>query len=523
MRLPIRHACHVAAFISLLVLVTGCSRNWMRNEVKDHDLTVLDYPRGDLVVGSLGWGDPDETVMATRHARAVLSDSLLDDLQPHPIAWKNRSSGYNTFLDVNGSPGPQVLRTVELIGADAGVKLDRDKLKFIEWGDLREQSIDLHRLSQAIVRGWYNIPGESLSAEGLLALRPHDSSYTDRPWFVRRSIATQGLRYGIDKSVGTELRAKGNVIQYGKGETKVGLRLTGNEALEVEFPMALGINAWQLVSVTPPLPAFGDPSLVSFDSEYSFTWKPVPGRKKDPGVTFTVNTRELRLFAGVHATEKALPQATVAALETQLRQSTPASAGLVAEAASPAASGAPQWRPLQDGDAFSSDELVRLRVSLAEPAWIYILAKDNSGRATVLYPAMDGEPLSRGAAAQVPAGEWIYPGSVPGVEGDGMGFNPADPPGTESFVVVATKEPSAELGKALAQFAREARGAAATTRGDDGIALTSLTRVPTFYGASGASASAPAAPPSAGGLVYFSGVGNATVLTINLNRTAPAN
>jgi hypothetical protein len=293
--------------------------------------------------------------------------------------------------------------------------------------------------------------------------------------------------------------------------------------------MALGINAWQLVSVTPPLPAFGDDSLDTFDSEYTFTWRKLPKKKKDEGVSYIVNTRELRAFAGQHAVERSLAPEAVRNLETQLRQSAPASMALRAEAAEPTSASAPAaWRPLQDGDAFRANELVRLRVTLNEPAWLYVLAKDNTGGTAVLYPATDGEPLSRGAASLIPAGEWIYPGSVPGIEGDGMGFNSADPPGTESFVVIATKKPSSELGLALAQFAREARTQPASSNGasDSGIALTSLTRLPTFYAPS-SETSVPSGsignPSGSRELVHFSGVGTATVLTINLKRVPPAN
>ncbi|MBX3730769.1 MAG: DUF4384 domain-containing protein [Candidatus Sumerlaeia bacterium] len=517
------------------VFLGGCQRNWMRNEIKGHKVNALTYPRADMTVGSLGWGDPRKEVHSSRAADDVLSDSFLAGIDEIPIAWKNRKQGYDMFLDVEGSPGPEILRNVQLIGASAGVELGRDRLKFLEWGDLREQNLDLQRLSNAVVRGWFNLPGESFSPEGLMALRPHESHYEHRPWIVRRSIATKGLRYGVDGSVTARLKAKGNVPTYGSAGVKTGIHVKDTETIEVRHPMALGITAWRLVDVQPPLPTAAAMRGGMRDGEYTLTWQEVPPSRKYPPISFVVRTRELREFAAWHAAEQELPAPTVARLETELRKAEPAAMALRAEAVRPltqeevAAGMQPKWRTLHDGDRFASDELVRLCVTLREPAYLHILAKDNTGKAAVLFPEVAGERLSRGTVHLIREGDWLFPGNVGGIEGDGMSFKPNDPPGVESFVVIASKDPSPALVDALAEFAREARAKAAapattpTRLAEGGLALTGLTRLPDDYRFTGGGSGTvqPRITQAPVEQVAFTGVGNATVLTINLNRVAP--
>lgn len=503
-----RH-CALILFAGLIATTTtGCASNWMKKGIDKADLIPAAYPQSGLRVGALVWGKPGEPPKSIRFNTQVLSDSFIEEIPAEDAAFINQSKSYERIVKVAASPGPEFLKAIQSVSVEAGVEFQRSNSKQLDWGELKQQSVDLDRLSNAIVRGWYNMPGDAVDFEALSALDLETPKAKNRPYFIQRAVWAKGLTYEVSKETVDAIRAGASEALYGSAEAEVSVKTGSSTALQINKPMTIGYDTVSLVKVEPGLPL----SLgVSVDdlSEHVFTWKLGSGGT----IKKAVRPIELKLIAKRNAIEEKIEPAVVQNLNTQLSQAQPARVGIAAEARSKAANAT--WRGLAERDTFRGDELVRLRLNLQDPAYVYILAMDSDGKAVVMYPRVDGESISTGQDSLLPVGEWTFPSSV--ANADGMVYDPMMPAGTESFLVVASKTQQAGLPTALAAFAKSCRDTAArnpaTTRGAD-FSLLGATRVPVGLG----SAAGSAAPTTTPSLPAFVGVGSATVLTVNLRR-----
>lgn len=537
-------------WLSLAVVVfwglsaTGCAPKhdecgWICQEMEGRGVVPVEYPRSDLLVGSLGWGDPRGEITFTRPTRRVVSDSLLVEMEPNPIAWRNKRIGHESLYDFDVAPGPKILGDLSVIGAKVGVSFEQDEMEFIEWGDLREGSLTLEEISQAIVRGWYNIPGKSMSPEGLLAMRPDAPDPDKHPWIVVRAISTEGLIYGVDTEISQELRGQVGHAVYGAVEGRARVTNALEDRVEVNYPMSLGIIPYALVEVVPPMPRLEDKYTVFDYQPHTFVWRelgyvPLNPKEEPPDLEYSVEVDPLMLLR-LARRESADAAVGTDDVDEAIQDAEPVAISVYAEKRPiPAIEDDDPsfpWEPIYDGDQFSSDMGVRYRITLDEPAYLYLVVKDQTGAAAILYPKTAGEDLSLGESMLLDSREWVFPEDF--VEGAEMGimYPLDDEGGTESLLVIASKEASPKLQSALARFAQKSREKAAAqdlqvTRGS--FAFANAMRVPSFVvSEEDEYDSAPVASPSRENLseahahpkvVPFTGVGCATVVTINLER-----
>jgi hypothetical protein len=201
-------------------------------------------------------------------------------------------------------------------------------------------------------------------------------------------------------------------------------------------------------------------------------------------------------------------------LVATLREGSPVAAGFSAEVGATVTG---PWRTLDDGSAFHAGEFLRLRIHLQQPAFLYLLNKDDEGKAEVLMPQTRGEKLSRGSPGPWRPGDWVFPEMV----GE-LPLQFAEAPRKESFVVFASSTEVADLPEKLAAFAQAGRdkaaaGAEAETRRwrDRDLRFSTLVRTAAGYG----SRTNPATHPGTTlekAVPLFTGRDSVTALTLNL-------
>lgn len=526
----------IAAFLALLTTEANFAAQPkpIKSGLGEQDLLPLPFPHAGMGVGALRWGDPLKPAPSTLPPWSAFSKSLLDTLPQSPVEMENREKRRKFALGVAASPGPQVLQAAKLAAGKAAVDFHRASFRCLDWGELVDSSVDLQTLSEAMVRGWYNLPGKALHNNALFQMELDYPLSTIRPWIVVRSLTSKGLKYEINKDSGVKFDLSAGHAVYGSGSLGLSYHVVSDTTLQIDQPMVIGYDVALLELVDPPMPKLSTLNGTNMAVRHKFRWKL---RESKNVQTINVDTADLLARDGRQVAEANYPAPVVQELADQVKKGEPARMAFLAEG-KPRLFRIPeenQWRRLEEGSVFRSDELVRLRVVLDEPAFLYVLGKDSSGKAAVLYPKVEGEDLSVGEEKSVEKGEWVFPSAVIGEEG--MKFD-NDPSGTESFVVIASKTKPEGLPKALAQFARAAREEAAkpatATRSVD-LGLPSILRLPSGY-AKAQSANpqpAPVAPPTTGSApppaqagetpkppmeVLFSGLNSATVLKLNLSR-----
>ncbi len=528
----------VTCFLLLLALASLTRAADMKakvaSELKQAEFIPLPYPQAGMGVGALRWGeDPRKAALSFKLAPQAFSQAFLETVPRMPVAWENQEKVRQFAFSVAGQPGPQLLSAVKAASATVGAGFSRTNIQFVKWGNLLEESVDLQTLSEALVRGWYNMPGRALHAETFSSMRLDLEAYKQRPAIVVRSLVADGMEYAMDKQLAFALSGGAAAGPYGSGSAGLSYSVTNGTTLVLHQPMAIGFNVAYLRAIKPPLPFLAGDQPPAALSPVRFIY--TLGRSSEK-ITVVVDPLLLRHQDKLMAAEESLPKAVVTGFNQIIKQGEPARMALSGEAKNPAAK---QWRRLDEGAQFRADELVRLRVVLDEPAYIYLLAKDSQGQAAVLYPKTAGEDLSRGEEKLLPKGEWIFPQDV--LKEEGMTFG-NDPAGMESFVVVAARNKPAGLPESMAAVAQAARAQppkpAAATRSAN-LAFLDIMRLPTGYSTIPASTNPPpataaaapstnrptvasATPPAAAPVMamqpLFSGLNSATVLTLNLNR-----
>ncbi|MBI5155398.1 DUF4384 domain-containing protein [Candidatus Poribacteria bacterium] len=493
---------------ALLPLAAGCSGLGLyRRGIKKAGLTPLQYPQSAMTVGAMGWGDPDGVTDAFRPGMNTLPDDLIKNLPTADAAWVGEGRSREVFLKAVAKPGPEILDSVRLLSAAAGVDLSREGMTFLDYGVLVERSMDFQRLSEAIVRGWYNMPGEAVRFDALSALRPDIPKYEQRPWIVQRSVSAHGLEYEVSASTGAALTAAALQPIYGAGSASAGIKMENETTLRIEKPMVIGFGTATLVSIEPPLPTVGRLPAPADLVPHVFTWK-VRGRKKP--VVISVDPSILRAIAKRSGFEESRGEEGLGPIVTAVHSAAPTGISVMAEARHRKEAKA-EWRRLGEGSTFNASDMIRLRVGLSEPAYVYILAKDSAGKGEVLFPNIPGEKHSIGDESRIGAGEFIFPAAVNSRDGIIYGDGPR---GTESFLVIASQERQPDMAASLATFAAAARaraaGQQAATRGL-GLAFPDITRVPIGYEGTGGSAGQQGEP-------VFSGVDTATMITLNFTK-----
>jgi hypothetical protein len=506
----------------------------VKSGVSEQELIPLPFPHAGMDVGALRWGDPLKPASATLPPWSAFSKSFIDTLPRAAVEMGDRSKRRQFALGVAASPGPQVLQAAKLATGKVGVDFSRASFRCMEWGELTDASVDLQTLSEAMVRGWYNLPGKALHNNALFQMELDYPLSTVRPWIVVRSLTAKGLKYEINKDAGFKFDLSAGHAVYGSGSLGLSYRVLTDTTLQIDQPMVIGYDVALLELVDPPMPKLSTLDGTNMAVRHKFRWRLRESKKAE---LINVDTADLLARDARQVAEASYPAPVVQELADQVKKGEPVRMAFLGEA-KPRQYRTPeenQWRRLEEGSAFRSDELVRLRVVLDEPAFVYVLGKDSSGKAAVLYPKVEGEDLSIGEEKPIEKGEWIFPSAV--IAEEGMKFD-NDPSGTESFVVVASKTKPDGLPKALAQFARAARDEAAkpatATRSVD-LGLPSILRLPSGY-AKAQSANpqpAPVAAPTTGATpppaqagdtpkppmeVLFSGLNSATVLKLNLSR-----
>jgi hypothetical protein len=488
--------------------VAGCSQKGMyKSEIKDEKLTPLRYPQSVMEVGAMGWGEPGKPLEAFRPANENLSEELIAKMPTTDAAWFGTEKNKELFMGVVASPGPEVLSAVEIADAKAGAALKRDSVKFVDWGELEEKTLDLERMSKAIVRGWYNFPGEALRFDGLAVLRPDMIEYENRPWIVQRSVSANGLQYEVSAETGTMIGAMAGNAMYGEAALVNGIEMSSATTLTINKPMVIGVATAELLSIDPPLPAIGIDLDAADLAAHTFTWD--LSRRGER--TYQIDPTVLRAEARRNGLEFNLGDEVEKAQEevvAQVNEGEPVGLTLWADA-KPLNNADAQWRRLGEGNAFDAGEIVRLHLRLKEAAYLYMVNKDSDGNAAILYPKVSGHALSRGEDAMIEAGDFVFPTDVIGREG----ITFSDGQGTESFLVIASRTRLPGVLNTLDEFVsavnkETSRENAATRSGL--FAFTGVTRVVTGY-ADSTSPGSPADP-------VFSGTEGATLLTLNLNK-----
>lgn len=529
------HTLVLAATVFSSLTITALARDAVKSGTKKQDLIPLPYPQANAGVGTMRWGaDPAKPATAQLPANLSFSKAFLDSIPKQAVAWENQKKIRDFSTSVTAKPGPQLLEAIQVGSLTGTAGLDYDSVKCLKWGNLEESSVDLQSLSEALVRGWFNLPGRAMHAEALSKVRLDMAKYPQRPWIVVRSLAANGLEYGVSRELGLKLSAAASTPVYGSASGGIGFAMKNDRTLVVNQPMIIGYDVAQLNAVEPPLPFLGSSQNIPSVSTYNFSWVLRESGKK---ITVNVDPFVLREQDKRLAAEASLPKPVVENLNQQIQQAPPAKLALIAEC-KPRVIRKPEenkWRRLDEGAMFTSGDIVRLRVVLDEPAYIYVLARDSSKQAAVLFPQVAGEALSRGEDKQIAKKEWIFPQDVINEEGLTYGN---DSTGTESFVVIASKTKQESLAGAMAAFAKAARdqvakaatpvttaAAPAATR-DALLGFHDIVRLPAGFAtttntpvtATAAAVSAVAPAPTTE--TFFTGLNSATVLTVNLNLVA---
>lgn len=504
-------------FLSTVLAVTlgiaGCGQKAMyRGEIKEQKLVPLQYPNSALTPGAMIWGNPGGTIESFRPGPDNLSEELEDALPTADAAWFGQEKSSKVFLGVVAQPGPEVLTAIKAADAKGGAALTRESFKFVDWGTLTERSIDIERLSKAIVRGWYNMPGESLRFDALTPLRPDMEEYENRPMIVQRSVSSEGLQYEVSAKLSGLVGATAQNPIYGKGAVVTGAESASGTTLKVESPMVIGYNPAELKAIVPPLP------FIEFDADqtdlmvHTFKWDVDRFGDREAVIDPKVLLAEARRLG----LESNVPEVTAPAetLVADVKTGQPAKLSVYAEAKP--RSGAEPWRRLGEGNVFDASELVRLRIYLEEPSYLYIMNKDSDGKAAILYPKVTGSATAIGEDAPVGPGTFDFPGSV--ISAEGMTFSAGE--GTENFIVVASKTRMPDMLNSFKQFTNAintatANGSSATRGGV--FALPGATRVVTGY-ASAADTPAGASQEAYGEIPVYSAPSGATLMTLNLNK-----
>lgn len=501
-----RHFCGALFLAAFSLVVAGCgTKGVYKKGVKGADLIPLSYPHSGLRAGAVGTGTPGSTPDQYRPSDQNFSAEFLDNIAESDAAWFGRDNNWKRQLKTMVEPGAsgEVLRKLRIAGGDAKVQLTNEGVKFVDWGELTEDNIDLQRLSEAIVRGWYNLSGPQMSVDCLAMMRPDDHDLSRQWWIVSRSVSSNGLQYEVTRKMGEELAAEAAQQVYLSGELTLKNFTSTSTTLQINKPMVLGYDVVTLRDVQPPLPMLKD--AVRLDAkDHVFVWK-----DRDSGKTWKIKVdqdfmKEAQRRASV---DNSLAAPVVSNLYDSLKQSRPIPVSVLYEAKD-ASSDAP-WRILADGSGFSGREMVRLTFTLSEPGYAYIVSRDSEGKAAVLYPRVPGEELSIGEPVRLSAGSYRFPKDFDLNQAEGMGFDP-NSRGTESFVVIATREPSPNLVASLGRYAQEARRTAGQTEGQT-FNMPGLTRTVSHYVESNTSNARPVQLPA------FSGVDGATVVSVNLN------
>ncbi len=161
--------------------------------------------------------------------------------------------------------------------------------------------------------------------------------------------------------------------------------------------------------------------------------------------------RTSRRFAGLVAAASVAAALIVAAAAGRLRPGPGAAAGAYAVEASLLRHGDATMAPLADGDQVAPGDRLSLRWRASRPLWVYVLNADDSGEAYLLFPQPQltrRNPLPADAPV-------VLPGATAG--GD-VAWTVTSAGGRETFLVVASPEPLAELEDGAAGLAAPAAG-----------------------------------------------------------------
>jgi Domain of unknown function (DUF4384) len=495
--------------LGLTLIAAGCSQKAAyKSGIKDQNLIPLRYPQSAMTVGAMGWGKPGQPLPAFRPGPDNCSDELLEAMPTADAAWFGKEKSKEMFMGVVAKPGPDILSEVELASAQAGGLMKKGGSTFIDWGDLVEQSLDMQRMSEAIVRGWYNMPGEAISFDALAALRPDLSEYKSRPWMVQRSVMSEGLEYEVSSEIAGLLGAQAGNALYGKGTVTVGGESKKATTLTINKPMVIGFNTAELRKVDPPLPAIGMDAQGYQLSTHNFVWK-VRGTNDTWEVQ--IDPTVLRMQAKRAGLEVQLAVPTQEKIEQVVEVvKTGVAVGTAIQAEGKLRSGSAGWRKLNEGSSFDANEMIRLNIDLQEPGFVYIFNKDSSGNAQILYPKASGQKLSIGED-EIRSGTFTFPTDVIGEEG----MLVSDERGTESFIIITSKTRLPGVMDFLklaaeAISAETASGNSATRSGK--LTIPGIGR--NVVGYASTTSDSPADPPAP----YFGGMNGATLLTLNLNK-----
>ena len=477
---------------------------------KDKDLWNPPYPHGGMATGALRFGAPAKVATSVLPAGQAFTPAFVLGLPNDAIAFGNFEQRSSSAFELKAHPGPKILQAAGvLIGG--GVKLADDHLRFLDWGELRESSVDLQTLSEAMVRGWFNQPGKALGNDALFQMRLDRSEFKQRPWVVTRSVLSTGLRYELTDKYASGFAIGASHAAAGSAGVGVACTAVDSRTLCVNEPMVVGYQLCYLSRIEPPLPGFMEiPENAAPMGRHKFVWRREPGGQEEE---FEISLAELKRKDTRVRPEDSYPAPVMSSLQQKLQQGKPAAVAVVVEAISKdslAQGGA--WRRLNEGGIFRGDEAVRLRVVCQRPTYLYVVAKDGKGQTAVLYPKAPGEALAIGEDRAVPAGEWCFPKSVNGH--DGLLYDPLEAQGTESFVVIAAEKQVADLPALLAGLTKSANAVATRDptagRGDWSFDLVSRNPVG-FVKVENATAGDLPVP-------VFAGVGAATIVKTNLTR-----
>ena len=157
--------------------------------------------------------------------------------------------------------------------------------------------------------------------------------------------------------------------------------------------------------------------------------------------------------------EETVPGDIVARLKAAIDSGTPLHYAMAVEASkATTSSGQADWFELPEDGVFDENYLLRLRVYLYEPGYVYFLTTDSDGAAALFYPKAEGEPFSAGTHELRPQGMINFPKDFYGM--DGLTYDAAEFMGTESFLVIGSKTKIEGLPALLGEFCQIARAEA---------------------------------------------------------------
>jgi hypothetical protein len=487
---------------------------------KNAELIALPYPEADLTVGAMhrakeANGVPIETMLP----ESAFNRAFLSSVHCRPAAWAKISDQKQFAASVTAQPGPSVLAAIKAASPEGSAGVSTKKVQCLNWGELEECDVPLQVLSEAIVRRWHGLGGAMLGTSALSSMPLHMDPLPKCPWIVYRSMRANGIEYTLDKELALNLSAKVGATLYASGQGSLSYTRKNETTLKANQPMVIGYDLVRLVKVQPAFQyEVGKIQPADILTTYVFTWEVGRKGKKQ---TRIVDGVALRQQEALQAAESALPSGTAEKLTASVQQGEPVSMMVIAEAKPRSAeAGETGWRRIDEG--FYGDELVRLRIALDQPAYVYLLNKDSTGDAYVLYPKTEGEKFSNGEEKALEKGMHIFP-NFAGIKNEGMIFDPKDAAGKESFMVVASKKQLPELSKKMAEFAAAGRAhkiSAPNSKTNQWVSgdlkLPAATR--TIVGFGDPNTGMKTEMKTEAKEPLFSGVGSATVITLNLER-----